>query len=110
MKVSPTVNNNVRGPESAPTKKADPTSRSKQSDSAPAPAAPRTEIAGSYNTDISDKAKEMSLARKVAEGTDDVREAKIAELKRRIANKEYNVKSDAIADKMISEHLQTPSS
>ena len=110
MKVSPAVNNNVRGTESAPAKKAEQTSKSKQSESASSAPAPRTEIAGSYNAEISDKAKEMALARKTAEGAEDIRGAKIAELKRRIANKEYNVKNEAVAEKMLSEHLETPSS
>ena len=62
---------------------------------------------GAVNTNISGRAKEMAMAKTVATSADDVREAKIAELKRRIASKEYNVKPDAIADRMVDEHLQT---
>lgn len=106
MKVSQNVSNGVRSTETSQTKKSDVPVRSKSTEGASS--APRTEIAGSYNTDISDKAKEMSLAKKTAEAAGDVRESKIAELKRRIANKEYNVKPDAVAEKMVAEHLQNP--
>ncbi|MGE0615859.1 MAG: flagellar biosynthesis anti-sigma factor FlgM [Bacteriovoracia bacterium] len=62
---------------------------------------------GSAQTEISSRAKEMALAKEVASNAADVREDKIAELKRRIANKEYNVKPEAIADRMVDEHLKT---
>ncbi len=56
---------------------------------------------------ISGKAKEMAKAKQLAISAREVREDKIAELKRRIANKEYNIKSDEIAGKMVEEHLRT---
>lgn len=106
MKVSQNVNSGVRSTETSQTKKSEAPSKSNSAESSRAPV--KTEIAGSYNADISDKAKEMALAKKTAEGAADIREAKIAELKRRIANKEYNVKPDAVADKLVSDHLQNP--
>jgi flagellar biosynthesis anti-sigma factor FlgM len=63
----------------------------------------------SGGAEISDRAKEMALASEVAKGAADIREAKIADLKKRIANKEYNVKPEAIADKLVDEHSQTRS-
>ncbi|MCM0604756.1 MAG: flagellar biosynthesis anti-sigma factor FlgM [Xanthomonadaceae bacterium] len=106
MKVSQNVNSGVRSTETSQTKKSEAPLKSIGAESARAPI--KTEISGSYNADISDKAKDMALARKTAEGAGDIREAKITELKRRIANKEYNVKSDAIADKLVSDHLENP--
>lgn len=60
---------------------------------------------GAVNSEISTRAKDMARAKEVASGAPDVREEKIAELKKRIANKEYNVKPEAIADRMVDEHM-----
>ena len=59
------------------------------------------------STDISARAKEMAQAKSVATAAPDLREAKIAELKKRIAAKQYNVKPEDVAEKMVREHLQT---
>jgi len=61
----------------------------------------------SSEASISSRAHEMVEAKKIASDASDIREQKIAELKRRIANKEYNVKPSDIADRMVDEHLQT---
>lgn len=55
--------------------------------------------------DLSARGKEFARAKAAASGAPDVREEKIAELKRRIAAGKYNVDSDAVADKMVNEHL-----
>ena len=65
----------------------------------------QTSASGAANTEISSKAKEMAKAKSVAEGAPDTREEKIAELKRRIASGKYGVDADAIADRMVNEHL-----
>ena len=61
----------------------------------------------SAQVDISAKAKDMSLAKKIASESPDVREDRVAELKRRIQNQEYNVKPEDIADRMVDEHIRT---
>lgn len=58
-------------------------------------------------TEISSKARELAVAKDIALNAPDVREAKIAELRRRIQSNEYNVKPDDIAEKMIKEHSDT---
>jgi len=58
--------------------------------------------------DISSKSKEFSNAKAVASNAPDVRADKIAELKRRIADKSYKVDHVAVADKMVDEHLRMP--
>ena len=55
--------------------------------------------------EISSRAREFSQAKEVAEKTSDVREEKIAELKRRIASGNYQINAQAIADKMVDEHV-----
>ncbi len=61
----------------------------------------------SVKADLSAKGKEFAKAKSVAADTSDVREDKIAELKRRIAAGKYEVNADAIADKMVDDHLKT---
>lgn len=46
----------------------------------------------------------MSQAKQIAVNTPDVREERIAELRRRIAEKSYNVEPEAVAEKMIEAH------
>jgi flagellar biosynthesis anti-sigma factor FlgM len=43
----------------------------------------------------------------VASSAPDVREERIAELKRRIQSGSYQMDPNAIADKMVTEHLKT---
>jgi len=64
-------------------------------------------VLGSESAQISPGAREFLEAKGVAESAPDVREAKIAELRRRIENKEYNVKPEMIAERMVNEHLGT---
>lgn len=55
---------------------------------------------------ISRKAREAARARELASRAPDVREERVAELKRRIAQGGYHVDADAIADRMLAEHLR----
>jgi len=57
--------------------------------------------------DISPRGREMAYAKEVAQAAPDVREEKIAELKRRIAAGQYNVDPDAVADRLVNEHIRT---
>jgi len=59
----------------------------------------------SANAEISSKAKDMAKAKQVAVDAPDVREAKIAALREQIQNKKYNVGADAIADKLVDDHM-----
>ncbi len=60
----------------------------------------------SVNTDISSKARDMARAKQAASESPDVREARIAELREKIQNKKYNVGADAIADRLVDDHLK----
>lgn len=59
----------------------------------------------SARAEISDKGKEFAKVHAAASSAPDVREERIAELKRRIAGGDYKVDSEAVADKMIKEHM-----
>lgn len=58
---------------------------------------------------ISSKARDQARAREIASRTPDVREDRIAELKQRIAQGRYHIDADAIADRMVDEHLRSGS-
>jgi negative regulator of flagellin synthesis FlgM len=57
--------------------------------------------------EISAKGREFAQAKAVANEAPDVREDKIADIKRRIAEGKYNVSADKIADRMVDEHIST---
>jgi len=61
--------------------------------------------ADSISADISAKGKEFAKAKEVAQNAPDIREEKIAELRRRISAGSYRPDADAIADRMVAEHL-----
>jgi negative regulator of flagellin synthesis FlgM len=58
-------------------------------------------------TEISTKGKDFSKAKAVAANAPDVREEKIAELKKRIAGGKYEVDANKVASKMVDEHLSS---
>ena len=58
------------------------------------------------NVQISARAKEMSLARKVAEETPDVREDKVAHYKDLIDKGEYKADSEKIANAIVQEAMR----
>jgi negative regulator of flagellin synthesis FlgM len=66
-----------------------------------------TEIEGDTRPEISARAKELASAKAAATNAPEVREAKIAELKERIAAGKYNVDPKAVADRMVDEHLSS---
>lgn len=63
-------------------------------------------VEGGEKVSVSKKAKEASTAKTVATATPDINEEKVAQIKARIKNGTYEVDADAIASKMIDQHLQ----
>src|SRR4051812_28767976 len=63
------------------------------------------DVAEAVSASISPRSREFAQAKAVATSAPDVREDKIAELRKRIAEKSYHVNSDAIADRMVDDHL-----
>ncbi len=52
--------------------------------------------------EVSDSARSYSVARAAVANTTDVREDKVADIKARMAAGTYNISSEAIADKILS--------
>lgn len=105
MRVNQPGNNSVQSAEASNAQKTSRAGKAAQAQSAKKNQA--TDVSGSVNAEISTKGKDMAKAKAVAGQAPDVREAKIAELRQRIAEGKYNVKPDAIADKLVDEHLST---
>ena len=114
MKVTQTPNSSIQSAaEQRKTQGTATVKEMKEADAAKQAAAAKkataTTIPDSVNASISSKgkdlAKDMATAKTVASETSDIREEKVAELKRRIAAGKYNIDSDAIADRMVDDHL-----
>ena len=87
--------------------------RAKQTETAPstgtkdrAAVGPASRNAAS-EVEISDKAQLMKQAAEIAKGTSDIRANRVAELKKAIQDGTYRVDSQAVADKLVDEHLST---
>ncbi len=59
----------------------------------------------SVNADISSRARDMAKAKQAASEAPDVRESKVAELREQIRSGKYNVSAEAIADRLVDDHL-----
>ena len=113
MKVSQTGNHSIqgadanaakRGAQSTETQRADRSDRSERIEKAD-PSAKNTSGA---KAEISAKSREFSQAKAVATQTPDVREDRVAELKKKIAEGSYRIDDEAIAERMVDEHLRGP--
>jgi len=60
---------------------------------------------GGVRTDLSPQAKEFSHAKRLASQSPEVREDRVADLKRRIAEGSYEIDSEAVADRLVEDHL-----
>ncbi len=107
MKVNSTANPRVQSTQSEKIQKSDQASRTeklRQIEKAKQEYKTPASSSSSTNTEISATAKDAAKAHAVAASTPDVREDRVAELKRKIAEGSYKIDSDAIAEKMIGEH------
>jgi len=106
MKVSQSTNQPIQNKPAtnAEVGKAGAAKRSDKTESAQSTSAKQVDTT-SAKTEISGKAKEFAKAKDVASNTPDVRDQRIADLKARIASGKYEVNAQAIADKMVDEHI-----
>ena len=59
------------------------------------------------SADLSSKGKEFVRAKSIATGAPDVREDKVSGLKAKVADGTYKVDPEAVAGRLLSEHLLT---
>lgn len=68
--------------------------------------APGVDIVGSSRVEVSTRAQDMARAKELATPSDSIDEAKVARLQRLIDSGQYNVDAEAIADRLVDEHLK----
>lgn len=60
------------------------------------------------NVNVSERAQMFQKAKEIAGRPDSVDEARVARLQKMIDEGKYKVDADAIADRLVDEHLNTP--
>ena len=103
MRVNPGASQSIQGGQTEGLKKSEAAAkpeRARQGEQV----AKSSDSSGSARAEISDKARDFAKAHAAASAAPDVREDRIAELKKRISAGEYKIDADKVADKMISEH------
>lgn len=68
----------------------------------------KADIKGSANVNVSERAQMMSKAKEIASSPMSVDEAKVARLQKMIDEGKYKVDSEAIADRLVDEHMTIP--
>ena len=109
MRVTQTNNNSVSDTESTrgqKTEKSGQARSTKKGEKADKTTSTAPKGGDAVNAEISSAGKEFALAKAVASDAPDVRDEKIAELKRRIAAGKYNIDAEAVADRMVDDHLK----
>ena len=105
MRVNPTNSSPIQSADTQASKKTE-KAKANAYESKSAEAGAASSGSGSVNADISSKARDLAKAKQAANEAPDVRENRIAELREQIMNKKYNVSADAIADRMVDDHLR----
>ena len=67
------------------------------------------DLGGASKVDISTRAQDIKKAKELATPSNDIDEAKVARLQKLIDEGKYKVDAEAIADRMVDEHLNMPS-
>lgn len=104
MKVNQSTSSPVQGSEAKSAKAAGKAQAAKGTDKAAPAKEPRDPSA--VKAELSDRAREMATAKAAATNAPDVREEKIAALKARIAAGKYEVDNNAVADRMVDDHVR----
>lgn len=108
MRVNQSQSNQVQGSEVSGTRQTGKAAAAQANKKTEKPNGASTAAAtGSASAEISARGREMMRAKEAANAAPDVREEKVAELKRRIAAGGYRVDANAIAEKMVDEHIKT---
>lgn len=103
MRVNQTGTNPAQSAEVSGARKTD---RSQEAQAAKKKGAPQADGTAA-TANISSRAKDAAKAKAVASDAPDVREEKIAELRKRIASGSYQVDAGAVADRLVDEHIKT---
>ena len=58
------------------------------------------------SSEISSKSRDFATAKAAAEATPDVREDRVADLKKRISDGSYKVNAEGVANRLVDDHLK----
>ncbi len=105
MRVNQPGNNPVQNTDVAGAKSSARAAAAKQSKLGGKPGEATAVPAGT--AEISSRGKELASAKAAATRAPDVREERIAELKKRIEAGQYQVDAKKVADRMVDDHLST---
>jgi negative regulator of flagellin synthesis FlgM len=105
MRVTQTNANQTQGADSAKDAGRAGAARSARKTDHPSSSGEAATSSDAVKAELSARGKEIARAKAAATSAPDVREGKIAELKQRIAEGRYNVEPEAVADKLVNEHL-----
>jgi|APCry1669190691_1035309.scaffolds.fasta_scaffold01221_4 negative regulator of flagellin synthesis FlgM len=105
MKVQQNPSSQVSSTETSSTKQASRTSDAKRVEKGSVKTEETSDKKG--NVEISSRAKELAQAKELASSAPDVRVDRVAQLKKQIAEGNYHVSSEDIADRMVEDHLRT---
>lgn len=108
MKVNPSTTANTGAVTAAQTKKSDKAGLSKAGSEKGAIS--ELDLASSSKIELSPKAKEIKKATEIAKQGPDIDEAKVAKFQALIDSGKYKVDADAVAEKMLSEHIMNAAS
>ena len=111
MRVSPSSSNSIQASDLSSTDKTEKSEKARKTGKADeaekSGKGVSSSAAASSKTELSAKGREMAQAKAIANDAPDVREDKIDALKRRIAAGKYGVDADALADRMVDDHLKS---
>lgn len=108
MKVSHPNSGSVSGSESSVSRSGKASSSEVKKGESPNAGSVDKKSNSAANAEISQKSKDFAKARAVAADAPDVREDKVADIKRRIAEGSYKTDANSIADRLVDEHLRMP--
>lgn len=68
----------------------------------------KADVKSAANVNVSERAQMMAKAKEIASSPMSVDEAKVARLQKMIDEGKYKVDADAIADRLVDEHMTIP--
>lgn len=105
MRVNPNVNQNIQSTQTEQAKKSDSAAKTAKASQLAQIEKNQGTSAADTKASISAKGKEFAQAHAVAKAAPDVREDRIAALKKQIQEGKYEVDANKIADRMVGEHM-----
>ena len=105
MRVNPNVNQNIQSTQTEQTKRSDNAAKTAKAGQLAQIQKQQGSSAADSRADISAKGKEFAQVHAAAKAAPDVREDRIAALKKQIQEGKYEVDANKVAERIVGEHL-----